>query len=220
MTNTPASTMVSRGIRILILLLTFTAMTLSALELQEGDLLFCCADSSNAITDVTQGYHGLPIDHVAMVHRIGGDDGLLYVIEAKKPAVCLTPIDTFWNQNPSGVLICRVNVDVDIHESVRRCLMMVGKPYDNLYLPGDSAIYCSELVQMNYVDNEGHLIFDPVPMSFHNETGQVTDYWREFYAQHGMAVPEGVPGSNPGELSLRPQIRNIGYGFRALTSNK
>lgn len=212
MTSIPASTMVSRGIRILALLLTaFSAITLSALELQEGDLLFCCADSPNAITEVTTAARDLLIDHVAIVHRIGGDNGLLYVIEAKKPAVCLTPIDTFWNENPGGVLICRVNADVDIHKSIRRCLMMVGRPYDDLYLPGDSAIYCSELVQMNYVDHQGHLIFDPVPMSFHDATGQVTDYWREFYAQRGMAVPEGAPGSNPGELSLRPQIMNIGY---------
>ena len=212
MTNIPASLMVSRGIRIFTLLLTaISALTLSAVELQEGDLLFCCVDSANAITDVTQGYHGLLIDHVAVAHRIGGNDGLLYVIEAKKPAVCLTPIDTFWNENPGGVLICRVNTDVDIRQSVKRCLMMVGKPYDDLYLPGDSAIYCSELVQMNYVDSHGELVFEPVPMSFHDATGQVTEYWRDFYAGRGMAVPEGAPGSNPGELSLRPQIKNIAY---------
>ena len=212
MTNIPVSLMVSRGIRIFTLLLTaISALTLSAVELQEGDLLFCCVDSSNAITDVTQGYHGLLIDHVAVAHRIGGNDGLLYVIEAKKPVVCLTPIDTFWNENPGGVLICRVNTDVDIRQSVKRCLMMVGKPYDDLYLPGDSAIYCSELVQMNYVDSHGKLVFEPVPMSFHDATGQVTEYWREFYAGRGMAVPEGASGSNPGELSLRPQIKNIAY---------
>lgn len=185
-------------------------MTLSGLELREGDLLFCCVESPNAITDVTTRANGMLIDHVAIVHRIGGDDGLLYVIEAKKPAVCLTPIDTFWNEN-QGVLICRVNADVDIRQSIRRCLMMVGKPYDDLFLPGDSAIYCSELVQMNYVDRQGHLIFDPVPMSFHDASGHVTDYWRDFYAGRGMSVPEGLPGTNPGEMSLRPQIRNIGY---------
>ena len=204
--------MASPGIRIQALLLSLvTALTVSGVVLQEGDLLFCCADSSNAITDVTQGYHGLLIDHVAVVHRIGGDDGLLYVIEAKKPVVCLTPIDTFWNENPGGVLICRVNTDVDIRQSVKRCLMMVGRPYDDLYLPGDSAVYCSELVQMNYVDSHGELVFEPVPMSFHDATGQVTEYWREFYAVRGMTVPEGAPGSNPGELSLRPQIKNIAF---------
>ena len=178
-------------------------------QLHEGDLLFCCPDSANAITDVTSGINGMDIDHVAIVHRIGGDSGPLFVIEAVKPAVRLTPIDDFCRENPN-VIVGRVSVEVDIPKSVRRCLMMVGKPYDDLYLPGDSAVYCSELVQMNYVDPQGHLIFDPVPMSFHDETGQLTDYWREFYDQRGLTVPEGEPGSNPGELSMSPQIRIVG----------
>ena len=87
---------------------------------------------------------------------------------------------------------------------------MVGKPYDDLYLPGDSTIYCSELVQLNYVTPSGGLVFEPVPMSFHDETGQVTDYWKEFYGRCGMSVPEGEPGSNPGEMSSRPQVTIIG----------
>ena len=177
--------------------------------LQEGDLLFVCSDKANAITEVTHGVEELPIDHVGVVHRIGGDGGLLYVIEAKKPAVCLTPIDTFWCENPR-VLLGRVNAALDVRRSVRRCLKMVGKPYDDLFLPGDSAVYCSELVQMNYVDQQGALVFDPVPMSFHDDEGQVTDYWREFYDERGMAVPEGAPGSNPGELSRRQQVTIVG----------
>ena len=152
----------------------------------------------------------MKIDHVAIVHHIGGDDGPLYVIEAKKPVVCLTSIDAFYRENPHA-LVGRVGADVDIRKSVRRCLMQVGKPYDDLYLPGDSAIYCSELVQLNYVDSQGALIFDPVPMSFHDATGQVTDYWLKFYAERGMTVPEGAPGSNPGELSLRPQVTIVAY---------
>ena len=203
--------MVSLGTRILALLLAaFFAMSLSGQVLQEGDLLFCCIDEPNEITEVTQGAKGMNIDHVAVVHFIGGDEGPLYVIEAKKPVVCLTPIDSFYRENPHA-LVGRVKGDVDIHKSVRRCLSMVGKPYDDLYQPGDSAIYCSELVQLNYVNSQGNLIFEPVPMSFHDATGQVTDYWMKFYAERGMAVPEGVPGSNPGELSRRPQVSIVAY---------
>lgn len=205
--------MVSLGTRIIFLLLALSfVMSLSGQVLQEGDLLFCCPDEPNAITDVTQGTKGLSIDHVAVVHRIGGDNGPLYVIEAKKPAVCLTPIDTFWCENPHA-LLGRVNCDMDIHKSVRRCLMMVGKPYDDLYLPGDSAIYCSELVQLSYVDSQGNLIFEPVPMSFHDATGQVTDYWIKFYAERGMTVPEGAPGTNPGEMSRRPQVSIVAFSL-------
>ncbi len=177
--------------------------------LQEGDLLFCCTDSANAITVVTSGVGDQPIDHVAIVHRIGGNNGLLYVIEAVKPVVKLTPIDSFWCENPH-LLVGRVNIDMNIPKSVKHCLAMVGKPYDDIFLPGDSALYCSELVQLNYVDHQDNLIFDPVPMSFHDATGRVTGYWMEFYSERGMSVPEGAAGSNPGELSRRPQVTIIG----------
>ena len=177
--------------------------------LREGDLLFACSDTSNAITQVTSGVEDLPIDHVGIVHRIGGDGGPLFVIEAIKPNVCLTPIDSFMVENPH-VLLGRVNVEMDVYRSIRRCLAMVGKPYDDLYLPSDSAVYCSELVQMNYVTPSGELIFGTIPMSFHDASGRVTDYWTDFYSRRGMTVPEGWPGTNPGELSRRPQVSIVG----------
>lgn len=175
--------------------------------LHEGDLLFCCSDTANAITDVTVGVEGLMIDHVAVLHCL--DDGSPCVIEAVKPAVRMTPLDTFMSEN-SCVLVGRVNVDFDVAVSVERCLAMLGKPYDDLFLPGDSALYCSELVQMNYVTASGELVFGTIPMSFHDETGEITDYWNDFYYSRGMAVPEGEPGTNPGELSRRPQVTIIG----------
>ena len=178
-------------------------------HLREGDLLFHVNSEGNAITSVTAGVDALPIDHVGVVHRIGGEKGLLYVIEAVKPAVRLTSINAFLEENPQ-LLVGRVQEGIlDVPGSIRRCLAMVGKPYDDLYLPGDSAIYCSELVQLNYVNTHGEAVFEAVPMSFHDDTGQVTEYWRAFYADHGMMVPEGAPGSNPGELSRRWQVSII-----------
>ena len=212
MTSIPASTMASLGIKRFLgfLMLALCAVMPSwAQHLQEGDLLFACSDSANAITAVTSGFDQMPIDHVGIVHRIGGDEGPLYVIEAIKPVVTITPIDTFMCRN-AQLLVGRVNVDVDFDVSVNRCLSMVGRPYDDVYLPGDSALYCSELVQLNYVHHDGTLVFDPVPMSFHDSTGQVTDYWKEFYSVRGMTVPEGAPGTNPGELSRRHQVTIIG----------
>ena len=204
--------MASPGIKLrllAVLLSLVTTIHVAAFSLQEGDLLFACSDTANAITQVTSGVKDLPIDHVGIAHRIGGDEGPLFVIEAVKPAVCLTPIDSFLVNN-SQIIVGRVNVEMDVHRSIRRCLAMVGKPYDDLYLPGDSAVYCSELVQMNYVTSEGDLIFAPIPMSFHDASGQITDYWKEFYDRRGMEVPEGAPGSNPGELSRRPQVTIVG----------
>jgi len=211
--------MASLGIKIkrlaVVLSIMAMALPLSAFRLQEGDLLFVCSDTANAITQVTSGVEALPIDHVGIVHRIGGDDGPLFVIEAIKPVVCLTPIDTFMCEGPQ-VLVGRINVAIDVLKSVKNCLNMVGKPYDDLFLPGDSAIYCSELVQLNYVTPGGDLIFDTVPMSFHDATGRVTDYWQDFYSRRGMAVPEGAPGTNPGELSRRPQVTILGKNTKML----
>ena len=205
--------MVSPGTKIftLIVLLSVALTTVgqSVKDLREGDLLFCCTDTANAITAVTSGVEDLPIDHVAVFHRIGGEEGIPYVIEAVKPAVRLTPIDIFLCNNPH-VVVGRVKVDFNLLQSVRRCLVMVGKPYDDLYLPGDSAIYCSELVQLNFRSVSNQPVFEPVPMSFHDETGRVTDYWQEFYARRGMTVPEGAPGTNPGELSRRQEVNIIG----------
>ena len=178
-------------------------------ELQEGDLLFCCADTANAITAVTSGVEELPIDHVAVFHRIGGKRGIPFVVEALQPVVQLPPIDTFLYRSPH-VIVGRVTADCSMERSVKKCITMLDKPYDDLYLPGDSAVYCSELVQLNYVTSDGSLVFAPVPMSFHDDSGRVTDYWIEFYRQRGMTVPEGEPGTNPGELSRRPQITIIG----------
>ncbi len=205
--------MASPGTKIFTLIVLFsvalTTVGQSVKDLREGDLLFCCTDTANAITAVTSGVEDLPIDHVAVFHRIGGVEGIPYVIEAVKPAVRLTPVDTFMCNNPH-VVVGRVKVDFDLPQSVRRCLAMVGKPYDDLYLPGDSAIYCSELVQLNFRSVSNQPVFEPVPMSFHDVTGRVTDYWQEFYARRGMTVPEGAPGTNPGELSRRQEVNIIG----------
>ena len=62
---------------------------------------------------------------------------------------------------------------------------------------------------MCYVGMDGKPIFGTIPMSFHDSTGRILDYWTEFYRQRGMAVPEGLPGTNPGELSRRPQMLKI-----------
>ena len=205
--------MASPGIRIAILLCTIlVAIPVQAQlnpELREGDLIFCCSESGNAITTVTSGVDSLLIDHVAVVHRIGGESGLLFVIEAVKPTVCLTPLQSFLEDN-HVMLLGRFNGGLDIKKTIKRCLSMVGKPYDDLYLPGDSAVYCSELVQLSYTDSSGRLVFDPIPMSFHDRSGEVTDYWKEFYCRRGMMVPEGAPGTNPGELSRRSQVTILG----------
>ena len=44
-------------------------------------------------------------------------------------------------------------------------------------------------------------------MSFRDlETGEVLEQWKSYYAYFGMPVPEGEPGSNPGDVSVDEKI--------------
>ncbi|MBR1883214.1 MAG: hypothetical protein IJ808_09450 [Muribaculaceae bacterium] len=165
--------------------------------IKEGDLLFLAPMQSNAITAVTGHY-----DHVAIMHRIGGENGFLYALEAIGRGVTLTPIDSLIcrEQGKSALVPARVD-GLDATASVRRALRYVGRPYDWLYQPTDSAIYCSELVQLSYVNSRGQAVFGTIPMSFHDASGQISPFWMEHYARYGLPVPEGAPGTNPTQLA-------------------
>ena len=165
-------------------------------SLCEGDLLFCAQEKGNNITDVTQGVGGMKIDHVAIFHRQGGRT---FALEAIHSGVGLTPIDSFMARR-DVVLAARLRDTLGVARSVERALRFIGRPYDFNFMPDDSAFYCSELVQKCYRDSCGELIFKPIPMSFHDQSGRITPYWHDYYARQGLQVPEGEPGSNPGDL--------------------
>lgn len=173
---------------------------------KEGDLLFCISPNANNITAVTKGIKGQQIDHVAIVHKYNNNTCAL---EAIHKGVCLTPIDSFMARR-NQVLHTRLRDTTGVYKSVKRALQYIGRPYDFFFMPSDSAFYCSELVQKCYFTSHGKQIFKPIPMSFHDKTGKITPFWTEYYAKQGLKVPEGEPGSNPGQLSRSKKIRIIG----------
>lgn len=172
--------------------------------LHEGDLMFCISNKGNAITDVTHGINNLNISHVAIFHknRTG-----IYALEATHKGVCMNPIDSFIHKGET-VVIGRV-ASADISGSIKNALKQLNKPYDFYFETGDSAIYCSELVQISYIDKSGQLVFPAIPMSFHDASNNITDFWKAYYAKAGKTVPEGAPGSNPGEMSRRKEVKII-----------
>lgn len=175
-------------------------------NLCEGDLLFCAKEASNPITEVTQGVSGMKIDHVAIVHKQGNKT---YALEAIHKGVTLTPMDSFMARREM-VVAARLCDTLGVAQSVERALSFLGRPYDFNFMPSDSAFYCSELVQKNYRYSDGQLVFKPIAMSFHDKTGKITDYWKEYYGRQGLTVPEGEPGSNPGDLSRSKAIQILG----------
>lgn len=198
----------------------------SVSDLRGGDLLFVVNGQGNNITDVTDGVDGLGIDHIAVF-----SDG--NVIEAiPKYGVVENPLDSFLVRlsDRESVLVGRIE-GLDVEESVTNARKFLGKSYDDIFMPSDSAIYCSELVQKSFVFKDGlkkrdhnvkevdskaigsgtkHFVFGTIPMSFHDSTGNVTEFWTKFYSARGLAVPEGEPGTNPGQLSRDPNVKILG----------
>ena len=167
-------------------------------SLRPADLLFHVVETDNAITAVTPGM----IDHVAIV--VSRDS----VVEAVGKGVVTTPLDSLRTQKGHFVQ-ARVR-RADRRKSLENARRYLGLAYDSLYLPDNDAIYCSELVLLAFVDKHGQPIFQPVPMTFRDSTGQIPSHWQELYKRNGMAVPEGEAGSNPSELSQRKEIEIAG----------
>lgn len=178
--------------------------------LRNGDLLFFAQTSGgNAITQVTKGTDDLQIDHVAILYRSHQGDS---VIEAIHKGVVLSSLDSVvarTHKNNERIIVGRITCDLDTLQSLRIAKNLLGKPYDFYFEPTDSAIYCSELVQLSYVTHHGNAIFSTIPMSFHTPDGKILPYWTEYYRRAGKKVPEGEPGTNPGQLSRSENISII-----------
>ncbi len=191
--------------------------------LQHGDLLFCVASPSRdgiaqAIVSVTEGIDLQQVSHVAIVCQ--EPDGKMYALEASgKHGVWLNPIDSFFIDcdhtaaDCPMVLLGRLKDTTSVVACVEKAKTYLGRPYDFQYMPSDSALYCSELVQLSYFDHAGKAIFPKVPMSFHDHNGQIPPFWTAYYQQWNMVVPEEELGTNPGGISRSDKITIVGKFF-------
>ena len=211
--------MVSRGIDVVRRLVSLTLVVLSLTvhaqsifsRIEDGDLIFVSPFEGNPITEVTQNNDSVGIDHVAIAHRIGGDNGPLYMIEAIGKGVCLTPADSFMVHNRNATIYTARVTGADLNASVKRALNYVGVPYDWLYQKGDSALYCSELVQLCFTDPKGKEIFPTIPMTFRDSTGNIPSHWLDLYAKHHQPVPEGEAGTNPTQIFRHPAVQVFSF---------
>ena len=167
--------------------------------LQTGDLLFLNDNKSameKAITASTGEY-----THVALVERDSADD--VWVIEASpKHGVQRIPYSQFERNNFGTIGIYRLTVPFDTAAVIARAMSMVGKPYDNAFLPDNDAYYCSELIQVAFGG-----LFPSQPMNWRDADGNLPEYWIKHFEELGMPVPEGVPGTNPTDMSRSPLLK-------------
>lgn len=174
--------------------------------LQSGDLIFLNnnrSDMEKAITASTGEY-----SHVALVERDSADD--LWVIEASpKYGVQRISYKQFEREHLVGFFggnidVYRLTVPFDTAMVIARAKSMVGKPYDNAFLPDNDAYYCSELIQVAFGG-----LFPSQPMNWRDADGNLPEYWIKHFEDLGISVPEGVPGTNPTDMSRSPLLKML-----------
>lgn len=184
-------------------------------HMQDGDLIFCVAAGSamsDAIVDATKAEGGMQYDHVAIFAHI---DGVPSVIEANpKYGVRACTLSEFLEDVPDiddkkGITVKRVTKPTDVDAAIGRALQLIGQPYDWSYRPDNGKVYCSELVYDCYLDDKGAHIFSASPMNFRNEKGEMPAFWTEVFKKIGEEVPEGVPGTNPNDMSSESFLTTI-----------
>ncbi len=179
-----------------------------------GDLAFIqFGGSENAISAVTEGYKGARVNHMGVI--VTNPQGT-FVLEAFPPEVRLTNIAVFLRRSNDPVqsvpryMVGRLKPAHRplIPKAIAYGLSKRDTAYDDLYLTDEAKLYCSELVvDMFKAANGGEEFFVERPMSFRDPaTGQILPAWKAYYDHFGMPVPEGSPGSNPGDISKDKKI--------------
>ena len=183
----------------------------SLVGLRPGDLLFF-ADSKGmgrAIKESTGNY-----THVAIVESTTRDT--VWVIDATpEEGVARRPLRYRRGFFPD---VYRLKADIpnaDMEVVINRARSFIGQPYDNAFLPDNGAMYCSELVYECFLDEfhsgnyPGDHLFEAKPMNWRNAKGKLPRYWKKHFRKLKMSVPEGVPGTNPTDLSRSPLLKKL-----------
>lgn len=180
------------------------------IPLQTGDLLFVrtAGEARGAMDEAIASVTG-SITHVAVVEV--DESGRVAVIDATpKRGVARYPLDSLLRDNPQAVfLIKHLRDTTGVAHFVENARRFIGEPYDMAFLPGNGAMYCSELIREAFRRQDGSYLFEEAPMNFLDPDGQMPDFWVQSFERQGMPIPQGVPGTNPQDLSSSTLLETI-----------
>lgn len=188
--------------RITLLTLLFIMTFSMKAQMKTGDLIFAREGKgkfSQAISASTISDEGVSYVHVGII--IVEPNGDINVLEASpERGVCLTPLEIF-EKDSNGYDVKRLNFNFPVDKAIELAKSHVGEQYDWWYLPDNGKMYCSELVYESYRDYNGNPIFKAKPMNFRDSEGNLPEFWVKLYQELGQPVPEGIPGTNPNDMS-------------------
>ena len=188
-------------------------------DFSTGDLIFLydTTGMGRAIQSSTEWDSLRPaLTHVAITECT---DSGVYVIDAT-PALGVARrtledfISSVWDTNAkygfiSMAIYYYIDVPFDTATLLERMHSLIGVPYDPYFLPNNGRLYCSELVQECFFDLNGHRLFPYKPMNFYASDGTLPPYWQHHFDSLGIAVPQGMPGTNPNDMSKSPILHQF-----------
>lgn len=201
---------------IFLLLSLFFIIEIKAIDYKKGDLIFQAqgdGEFSKAISNSTSRGDSVSYVHVGIIDM--EEDGGINVIEASpEEGVRIVSLEKFMETSPDEgheviYVIKRLGIEFPVEETIERAKSYLGEPYDWWYKPDNGKIYCSELVWESYRDFNGKRIFASYPMNFRDSEGNMPEFWVKLYEELGEEVPEGLPGTNPNDLSRDDRLIEI-----------
>lgn len=189
-------------------------VSVSTIELKNGDLLFVTAKESGlsgAINNVTQKQKTASFDHIGILEKEGRKMFVLHTAP-KGGSQRQNLKDFIKDQKKEGqeVIVYRLKPEYQkaIPEAVKKANSMLGKPYNFNYILDEKSYYCSDFVERAFREEN---IFKLEPMTFIDpKTGKTNTFWEEFYTRKNLKVPEGEPGCNPNGLAGSDKLERIG----------
>ena len=158
--------------------------------LESGDLIFVRdhTEMGQAIQASTGNY-----SHVAIFL-----DGKVYHATVEGGVLAQSLEDFF--EAEKGYDLYRYT-EIDDKEVKKRAENLLGAPYNASFYPNGDGFYCSQFIA------ELLPIFETIPMKFGDDNQDISDFWRDYYRELGLAVPLDQPGTNPSQLAQSPRLQ-------------
>lgn len=182
-------------------------------EAIKGDLIFVEAKKENlsgAISRVTSNNNQISFDHLGIIEVHNKTKYLMH--SAPKNGSERIKLKPFIRKNKKDKRtqeLYRLKEDFQscIPSAIAKAKTMLGKPYNPSYILNENEYYCSDFVERAFRDCS---IFKLQAMTFINpKTRLIDDYWKNFYQNLNMEVPEGQLGCNPNGLSKSDKIYKV-----------
>ena len=158
--------------------------------LENGDLIFVRdhTEMGQAIQASTGNY-----SHVAIFL-----DGKVYHATVEGGVLAQSLEDFF--EAEKGYDLYRY-AEINDKEVKKRAENLLGAPYNASFYPNGDGFYCSQFIA------ELLPIFETIPMKFGEDNQEISDFWRDYYKELGLAVPLNQPGTNPSQLAQSPRLQ-------------